>query len=441
MALLYKRISQLEPLADSVVTGEAFLPIIISDPLIPNRKAKINQLFKGVSAGSKTNPGLAFDLDRDTGLYQSAVNEIGISFGTAALYNSRTQNTDGSSTIVIRGIDTFSSNSNIQITPQGSGYFTVNGSSRFTDSQFFIIDDQNPGKLATFEVSGISTGSGVRRFALPNTGSFTSTTLLGNDTVQTITNKSLIIKDNEFSITGSSDTTKIARFECDAWEAPGTKIYRLPDFGVGPGQSTLIDDISTQNVFNKNLVNPTFSNTPSTDPQVPTRKVSFDTSGITQNRTVTFPDLNVILVGTDASQTLTNKVYKGAIFSDTTFETKKVSFDISNVGENRTIPFRFPAEDLNTLGVNTLVSTLASQTLANKVLEDVQINNPQSPNGIITIDASNITEAVTIKFPNANAELLSTNNVGQVGVSFGGPISAPAFGGKLRLINFFQSGW
>ena len=42
-----KRISQLDTLADAVLTGEAILPVVISDPLIPNRKAKINQIFKG----------------------------------------------------------------------------------------------------------------------------------------------------------------------------------------------------------------------------------------------------------------------------------------------------------------------------------------------------------------------------------------------------------
>ena len=108
-----KRISQLETIADDLVTGEAILPIVISDPLIPNRKAKVNQLFRGLTAGSQTAPGLAFDLDRDTGIYQADVNEIGMTFGSAALYNSRRANTDGSSTLIIRAIDTASATSSI----------------------------------------------------------------------------------------------------------------------------------------------------------------------------------------------------------------------------------------------------------------------------------------------------------------------------------------
>ena len=68
-----KKISQLETISDSNISGEAILPIVVSDPLIPNRKAKVNQLFRGLAQGSKDAPGLAFDLDRDSGLYQSCL--------------------------------------------------------------------------------------------------------------------------------------------------------------------------------------------------------------------------------------------------------------------------------------------------------------------------------------------------------------------------------
>ena len=71
----------------------------------------------------------------------------------------------------------------------------------------------------------------------------------------------------------------------------------------------------------------------------------------------------------------------------------------------------------------------------------MRINNPENVNGLITIDATNITTAVNIQFPAADATLLSTNNIEAVGVSFGGPLSAPTFGGRLRLQSFFQAGW
>ena len=344
-----KRISQLETISDALVTGEAIMPIVISDPLIPNRKAKVNQLFRGLSAGSATAPGLAFDLDRDTGIYQSAVDEIGLSFGSASLYNSRRANTDGSSTLIIRAIDSASATSNIEITPQGSGYATISGDFVQTDTQFYLSGDQNPAKRAHFNVDTISTQSGTRRFDLPNIGTSTSTTIVANDTFQTLTNKTILIKDAELQITGSTDTAKIAKFETDAWEAPGSHTYKLPDFGAANTQSTLLDDITEQNVFNKNLVNPTFSNTPSNDENNPTKYVIFDSSQLSQDRTVIWPDLNIKVVGEASAQTVSNKVFKGAVFCDTDVtdgEGRKIQFDLSNIEDNQTYVFSFPDNEV-----------------------------------------------------------------------------------------------
>lgn len=444
-----KRISQLETIADGLVTGEAILPIVISDPLIPNRKAKINQLFRGLSAGTATQPGLAFDLDRDSGIYQSAVDEIGITFGSASLYNTRRANTDGSSTLIIRAIDTASAVSSIEFTPQGSGYLTVNGDFVQTDAQFYLSGDQNPAKRAHFNVDTISTQSGTRRFDLPNVGTNTSTTIVANDTFQTLTNKTILIKDSELQITGSTDTSKIAKFETDAWESPGAHTYKLPDFGAANTQSTLLDDITEQNVFNKNLVNPTFSNTPSNDENNPTKYVIFDSSQLTQDRTVIWPDLNIKVVGEASAQTVSNKVYKGAVFCDTDVtdgEGRKIQLDLSNIEDNQTYVFSFPDNEVtaplnNGSDPNMLVSEKKTQTLVNKTMELMKINNPDDLNGIVTIDTSNIDDSVTIQFPNADATLLSTNNISEVAITFGGALAAPVLGGQLRIQQHFMSGW
>ena len=441
-----KRISQLETIANALVTGEAILPIVISDPLIPNRKAKVNQLFRGLSAGTATEPGLAFDLDRDTGIYQSAVDEIGLSFGSAALYNSRRQNTDGSSTLIIRAIDSASATSSIEITPQGSGYMTINGDFVQTDTKFYLSGDQNPAKRAHFNVDTISTQSGTRRFDLPNIGTNTSTTIVANDTFQTLTNKTILIKDAELQITGSSDTSKVAKFETDAWESPGSHTYKLPDFGAANTQSTLLDDITEQNVFNKNMVNPTFSNTPSNDENNPTRYVIFDSSQLTQDRTVIWPDLNIKAVGEASAQTIANKVYKGAVFCDTDVddgEGRKVQFILDNIEDNQTYQFSFPDNDPtaplnNGSDPNMLVTEKKTQTLVNKTLEQMKINNPDNLNGLVTIDVSNISDSVAIQFPNADATLLSTNNISDVAISFGGALAAPVLGGQIRLQQHFS---
>ena len=438
-----KRISQLDTLADEVLTGEAILPVVISDPLIPNRKARINQLFKGVSAGSQSAPGLAFDLDRDTGLYQNAYDEIGLAFGTSSMYYRKQNNADGSSTIRMIAGDTTTSNVNIDLRPQGSGKFLVNGPTELSDINFFLADDQNPDKRARFEVSGVSTGAGIRTFALPSTGSFTSTTLLGNDTAQTITNKTIIIQDNNLQIVGSSDSGKIARFETDAWESPVTHIYRLPDYGTTASQSTLIDTITEQDVSNKNLINPTISDIASGDPNNPTPKATLDASPLTTDRVVTFPDQSLEVAGTEATQTFKNKNYADPFFVNGDDITARVFFDLTNVAGASTLRYEFPATQLNTniLANNTLVSTAATQILYNKSIVALKLIDETDDTRQVNLDLSNIEGTRTIQFPDADATLLSTENVGTLGVSFGGPISAPDLGGRLRLQQYFAAGW
>ena len=438
-----KRISQLDTLADEVLTGEAILPVVISDPLIPNRKARINQLFKGVAAGSQSAPGLAFDLDRDTGLYQNAYNEIGLAFGTSSMYYRKQDNADGSATIRLIAGDTTSANVNIDLRPQGSGKFLVNGPTELTDVNFFLADDQNPDKRAKFEISNVTTGAGIRTFSLPNTGSFTSTTLIGNDTAQTITNKTIIIEDNNLQIVGSSDSGKIARFETDAWESPVTHIYRLPDYGTTASQSTLIDTITEQDVSNKNLINPTVSDIASGDPNNPTPKMTLDASPLTSDRTVSFPDQSFVIAGADATQTFTNKNYADPYFVNGADTTARIFIDATNVTGATTLRYEFPATLLNTniLANNTLVAEDATQVLTNKSIVALRLIDETDDTRQINLDLSNIEGTRSIQFPNADATLLSTANVGTLGVSFGGPISAPDLGGRLRLQQHFAAGW
>ena len=156
--------------------------------------------------------------------------------------------------------------------------------------------------------------------------------------------------------------------------------------------------------------------------------------------------MNVTVVGEAATQTLTNKVYKGAIFEDVTESSKKITFNLGNLNDNTNYQWTFPEGSLvaplnNGTDANVIVSELATQTVANKTLENVRINNPEDLNGVLNIDVSNIDQNVTISFPNGDATLLSTNNTEALGVSFGGAIAAPVLGGQLRLQSFFQAGW
>ena len=358
------------------------------------------------------------------------------------MYYRKQDNADGSATIRLIAGDTTSANVNIDLRPQGSGKFLVNGPTELTDVNFFLADDQNPDKRAKFEISNVTTGAGIRTFSLPNTGSFTSTTLIGNDTAQTITNKTIIIEDNNLQIVGSSDSGKIARFETDAWESPVTHIYRLPDYGTTASQSTLIDTITEQDVSNKNLINPTVSDIASGDPNNPTPKMTLDASPLTTDRTVSFPDQSFVIAGADATQTFTNKNYADPYFVNGADTTARIYIDATNVTGATTLRYEFPATLLNTniLANNTLVAEDATQVLTNKSIVALRLIDETDDTRQINLDLSNIEGTRSIQFPNADATLLSTANVGTLGVSFGGPISAPDLGGRLRLQQHFAAG-
>jgi len=430
-----KKISQLENLSNDILTGEAILPVVIADPLIPNRKAKVNQLFRGVSQGSKSAPGLCFDLDRDTGLYQVAYNEIGLSFGTAGYYFTRIIESSTLSTAKIQAIDTATDNVNIVLQPKGSGTVGVQAGSTFNlqDTQLVISDDVSSSKRARFEVSNIGTGTKI--FSLPTVSVGNGTTLLGTDTAQTITNKVIRVDEEDFYVT---DGNFSAKFGIDWILTTGTatKTYLFGDPGQGVTSVNIIDDVTTQNLSNKTLIQPSIASNISTN-----NKVLFDASAITATRTVTFPDLSVTLVGDASTQTISNKTYRGAIFADTLDSTKRIQFELSNLQTATINNFTFPTI-LNTTGTSILVSELATQTLKNK-----QYNNPvfvdvTSTSRKITVDLSNITANRTIQFPDGNATLLSTDNAGSLsGINFGGQLSADSFGGRLRLRTHFLAGW
>jgi hypothetical protein len=431
-----KKISQLDNLSNDILTGEAIIPVVIADPLIPNRKAKVNQLFRGLSQGTKAAPGLCFDLDRDTGLYQNNYNEIGISFGTAGYYYSKIVESPTLSSAKIQAIDSAVDNVNIILQPKGSGTVGVQSGSvfRVQDTQFEIADDVTSTKKARFEVSNI--GSGTKIFGLPTVTVGNSTTLVATDTAQTITNKVIRVDEDDFFVT---DGNFSAKFGIDWFLTTGTatKTYFFPDPGPGVTTVNIIDDVSTQNLSNKTLIQPSFAANISTN-----IKALFNASNLTATRTVTFPDLSITLVGESSTQSITNKTYIAPIFADTTDPTKRVQFVLSNLITSTINSFTFPTQ-LNSGGsTSILVTERATQTLRNKDYDKPEFVDITDNDRRIVFDLSNITSTRTITFPNEDAILLSSNNTGTLeGIVFSGSISADSFGGRLRLRTHFLAGW
>ena len=440
-----KKISQLETISDANLSGEAILPVVVSDPLIPNRKAKVNQLFKGVAQGTKANPGLSFDLDRDSGLYQSAYDQLGIAFGDGGFYMSRIVNSATSTSLYIAAVDDIADNADIVFSPKGSGSVKVTGQFEIDDSAFVLTDAQGP--KARFEVSNVGTGTATRIFTFPAITSGSGTTIVGSDTTQTLTNKTILIDEDNFVIT---DNTEEAIFQINWSITSGARrSYFLPDAGTVTTTaeptatvSTLLDTKAEQTTLNKTLVNPKLAATADS-----TSKATFDSSALTANRNITVPDTNITLVGTDATQILENKTVKNLILADDTDITKKLNFDLSNLNTATNRKLGFPAtDDLNTTvsDTNVIVLDKATQTLENKFLVTSGFQKPAAGGGQqskVTIDTSNITADRNIKFPDADATLLSTQNVALEDVTFGAGIGANNLTGQTRLQQFFYAGF
>ena len=442
-----RKISQLDTIADSNLSGEAILPVVVSDPLIPNRKAKINQLFKGVSQGEKSTPGLCFDLDRDTGLYQDAYDQIGLGFGDGGVYFSRllvNQVGDGSA-IYMNVVDETETNADLIFSPKGTGSVRVGGQSKFTVSDVSLLIENAQGPKVRFEAGQVGTGTSTRIMTFPQISQGSGTTLVGADTTQTLTNKTLLIDEDNLVIVDGSEE---AIFQIN-WPITNStrRSYFLPDAGTATTSlepsavaSTLLDTKAEQTVERKTFVDVKLAR----DPEPATPYAVLNTDALTDNRTYTFPDFSLTFVGLTTTQTLTNKTTENLILSDDIDATKRAQFSTENQNTQTIRVFEFPpTDDLNTTigDNNTLVTTLATQALNSKTLVQPRVIDTTESQFGVTINADNLTGDRTIRFPDADATLLSTENVTAEDVSFGAGIGAQTLTGRTRQQQFFYAGF
>ena len=438
-----RKISQLETISDANLSGEAILPVVVSDPLIPNRKAKINQLFKGLAQGTKTAPGLSFDLDRDSGLYQNAYDQLGLAFGDGGFYCTRIDNGNSSTSLYITAVDDVANNTDIVLSPKGTGAVKVTGNFIISDQTFVLEDAQGP--RARFEVSNIGTGTNTRIFTLPAITSGNGTTVVGSDTQQTLTNKTILIDEDNFVLV---DGTEEAIFQINWTDTiSARRSYFLPDAGTvtttaepTATASTLIDTKSEQTLLTKTLVDLKLA----ANAEEATNYAIFNTSALTANRTITVPDLSLTLVGTTTTQTISNKSYEGLLLVDNTDATKKISFNVANANTSTNEIFRFPNTDSLNRGADTyniLVTEKSAGELFNKSLNSPVIKTTGNTSGQVTLSAEGISGPRTIKFPDADATLLSTQNVTLDDVTFGAGIGANNLTGQTRQQQFFYSGF
>ena len=437
-----RKISQLDTISDSNLSGEGILPVVVSDPLIPNRKVKINQLHKGLAQGEKGSPGLCFDLDRNTGLYQSAYDQLGLSFGTSGFYMTTISNSETSKSLYITAVHETSTNADIVLAPKGTGAVKVTGNFVVSDQTFILEDAQGP--KARFEVSNIGTGTNTRIFTLPAITSGNGTTIVGDNTTQTLTNKTLLIDEDNLVIT---DGDEEAIFQINWTTTSDTRrSYLLPDAGTvtttaepTATSSTLLDTKAEQTVLNKSFVDIKFQ----TDAEIGTAFATLNTDSLTANRIITVPDINLTLVGTETTQILQNKSVESLILQDDTDSSKKITFSVTNQNSSSNQTFEVPpTNDLNNGSDNNVfVTNTATQILSSKTIVAPVLQEAVGSSTNVTLDISNITGTRTIKFPDSDATLLSTENVTLEDVSFGAGIGGNNLTGLTRHQQFFYAGF
>ena len=435
-----RKISQLDTISDANLSGEAILPVVVSDPLIPNRKAKVNQLFRGVSQGTKAAPGLSFDLDRDSGLYQNAYDQMGLAFGDGGFYLTRIDNGNDSASLYITAVDDTAANADLVLAPKGTGAIKVTGNFIISDQTFILEDAQGP--KVRFEVGNVGTGTNTRIMTMPAITSGNGTTIVGDDTTQTLRNKTILIDEDNFVIT---DGDEEAVFQINwAITNDARRQYLLPDAGTvttsgepTATSSTLLDTKATQVSLGKSFVNMKLV----ANADDGTNWAQFNTDALTANRTLTIPNQSLTLVGESATQTLSNKSIEALILVDGTDATKKITFNVSNVNTQTNESVYFPdTPTLNSSGQrNTIVLERATQTLREKTLIDPNFSTDGV--NLIEVNCDNITATRTIRFPDADATLLSTNNVTLDDVNFGAGIGANNLTGQTRLQQFFYAGF
>lgn len=209
------------------------------------------------------------------------------------------------------------------------------------DDGLSILDNSDNTKIIAFNASNITTGT-TRTLSSPDASGI----IVLNDNTATLTNKTL---------TGNTAVNLVSGSGTLTLNTSGT--VTLPN-----ATDTLVGLATTDTLTNKTLTSPTINggalNSPTTldvsdavfsiqDNADATKEIRFQASGITTGtiRTATMPDADITLVGTAATQTLTNKT----IDSDNNTITNIVNADIKAAAA---------------IAVNKLAATTASRALA-----------------------------------------------------------------------------
>lgn len=182
-----RKISDLTLLASGQVSSsDTLLVLDNSDPTDQNKRTAVGSIFKAVSSGTFSTPGLQFEGKTSTGLFSETQGQVGLSMGDARLNLQKV-----GTTLNIQARDSADTNLDFTISAQGTGKIRLGSILAINDLNFVIPNSSDETKEARFSSASIPTGVS-HTYVLPSNGASNATdTLVTLTATQTLSNKTI----------------------------------------------------------------------------------------------------------------------------------------------------------------------------------------------------------------------------------------------------------